>query len=49
MLPFLPPTGMKLLNDPEIDVIVELIDDVQAAYEIVTGCTEKEKGCCFSQ
>ena len=33
----------EILNDPEIDVIVELIDDVQAAYEIVTTALKKGK------
>ncbi|MFP4059923.1 MAG: homoserine dehydrogenase [Bacteroidales bacterium] len=32
-----------LLNDPEIDVIVELIDDVEAAFEIVTSALRKGK------
>ncbi|MBN1414128.1 MAG: homoserine dehydrogenase [Bacteroidales bacterium] len=32
-----------LLNDPEIDVIVELIDDVPAAYEIVKTALKKKK------
>ena len=33
-----------LLNDPEIDVIVELIDDADAAFEIVKEAMEKGKG-----
>ncbi len=33
----------EIINDPEIDVIVELIDDVQAAYEIVTSALKKRK------
>jgi homoserine dehydrogenase len=33
----------EILNDPEIDVIVELIDDVPAAYEIVTAALKKGK------
>lgn len=33
----------EVLNDPEIDVIVELIDDANAAYEIVKAALEKGK------
>lgn len=33
----------ELLNDPEIDIIVELIDDAQAAYEIVTTAFQNKK------
>jgi homoserine dehydrogenase len=33
----------EILNDPEIDVIVELIDDVQAAFEIVSAALKKKK------
>jgi homoserine dehydrogenase len=33
----------EILNDPEIDVIVELIDDVQAAFEIVKAALTKRK------
>ena len=32
-----------ILNDPEIDVIVELIDDANAAYEIAKAALEKGK------
>ena len=33
----------EVLNDPEIDVIVELIDDAAAAYEIVKAALQKGK------
>lgn len=33
----------EILNDPEIDVVVELIDDAVAAYEIVKAALEKGK------
>lgn len=33
----------ELLNNPEIDVIVELIDDAQAAYSFVTTALKKGK------
>lgn len=33
-----------LLDDPEIDVIVELIDDAEAAFEIVKEAMKKGKG-----
>lgn len=33
----------EILNDPEIDVVVELIDDANAAYEIVKASLEKGK------
>jgi homoserine dehydrogenase len=33
----------EILNDPEIDVIVELIDDVQAAFEIVQVALQRKK------
>ncbi len=33
----------EILDDPEIDVIVEMIDDVQAAYEIVSTALKKGK------
>jgi homoserine dehydrogenase len=33
----------ELLNDPEINVIVELIDDAQAAWEIVRSALERGK------
>ena len=33
----------EIINDPEIDVIVEMIDDVRAAYEIVTSALKKRK------
>src|SRR4030042_3967574 len=33
----------EILNDPEIDVIVELIDDVQAAFEIVQAALKRGK------
>lgn len=36
-------TKEDILNDPEIDVVVELIDDAQAAYEIVTESLRKGK------
>lgn len=32
-----------ILNDPEINVVVELIDDVDAAYEIVSSALKKRK------
>ena len=34
----------ELLNDPDINVIVELIDDADAAYEIVTEALKRGKG-----
>lgn len=34
----------ELLDDPEIDVIVELIDDAEAAFDIVKEAMEKGKG-----
>ncbi len=33
----------EILNDPEIDVIVELIDDAKAAYEIVKTSLQNGK------
>jgi homoserine dehydrogenase len=33
----------EILNDDEINVVVELIDDADAAYEIVTTALKKEK------
>lgn len=33
----------EILNDPEIDIVVELIDDAQAAYEIVTQALKNGK------
>ncbi|HZH37132.1 MAG TPA: homoserine dehydrogenase [Flavisolibacter sp.] len=33
----------ELLNDPEINLIVELIDDAEEAYKIVTGAFSKGK------
>lgn len=33
----------EVLNDPEIDVVVELIDDAKAAYEIVKAALERGK------
>src|SRR6186713_2646826 len=33
----------EILNDPEIDVVVELIDDAKAAYEIVKTALEHGK------
>lgn len=32
-----------ILNDPEINLVVELIDDADAAYKIVTGALKKGK------
>lgn len=32
-----------ILDDPEIDVVVELIDEVQAAFEIVSGALTRKK------
>jgi homoserine dehydrogenase len=33
----------EILNDPEINVVVELIDDADAAYEIVTAALKRGK------
>jgi homoserine dehydrogenase len=33
----------QILDDPEIDVVVELIDDVDAAFEIVSSALKKRK------
>jgi homoserine dehydrogenase len=33
----------EILNDPEIDVVVELIDEVDAAFEIVSSALRKRK------
>jgi homoserine dehydrogenase len=33
----------QILNDPEIDIVVELIDDARAAYEIVKAALEHGK------
>ena len=33
----------EILNDPEIDVVVELIDEVEAAFEIVSSALKKKK------
>ncbi len=33
----------EILNDPEIDVVVELIDEVEAAFEIVSSALKKRK------
>jgi len=35
--------GAEILNDPEIDVIVELIDDADAAFKIVKEALQKGK------
>ena len=35
----------ELLNDPEINVIVEVINETEPAFEIVTHSIEKWKGC----
>jgi homoserine dehydrogenase len=35
--------GDEILNDPEIDIVVELIDDSEAAYEIVKSALQKRK------
>lgn len=34
----------EILNDPEIDIVVELIDDADAAFEIVTAAMKNGKG-----
>lgn len=34
---------LEILNDPQIDVVVELIDDVEAAFEIVSAALRKRK------
>ena len=34
----------EILNDPEIDVVVELIDEVDAAFEIVSAALKNRKG-----
>ncbi|MDX1629439.1 MAG: homoserine dehydrogenase [Fulvivirga sp.] len=33
----------EILNDPDIDIVVELIDDAEAAYDIVKNAFEKGK------
>lgn len=33
----------EILNDPEINTIIELINDAEAAYEIVTEALKKGK------
>jgi homoserine dehydrogenase len=33
----------EILNDPEIDVVVELIDEVEAAFEIVSSALKNKK------
>src|SRR5215813_11010500 len=33
----------EILNDPEIDVVVELIDDAKAAFEIVKSAVQNGK------
>ena len=33
----------EILNDPEIDVVVELIDEVEAAFEIVSSALRRKK------
>lgn len=33
----------EILNDPEIDVVVELIDEVEAAFEIVSAALKNKK------
>lgn len=38
----------EILNDPEIDVVVELIDDSSAAFEIVKEALSKGKGVVTS-
>ena len=35
--------GNEILNDPEIDVVVELIDDTEAAYDIVSSALRNRK------
>lgn len=35
--------GQEILDDPDIDIVVELIDDANAAYEIVTTALKRGK------
>ncbi len=42
---FLQPIRYELLNDPTINVIVEVIDDADAAFRNCFNCTEKRERC----
>ena len=46
---YLQQTNKYCLNDNEINVIVELIDDADAAYEIVKDSLAKRKICSERQ
>jgi homoserine dehydrogenase len=49
MRPIFTYDAKEILNDPEIDVVVELIDDAHAAFSIVKlGCT-KWKACSYGK
>lgn len=41
--PILSTTSTDIFNDPEIDIIVELIDDAEAAFEILKTSLQKRK------
>ena len=40
---FSQPTGMILLNDPEINVIVEVINETEPAFQIVSTALKNGK------
>ena len=40
---FFTTNALDILDDPEIDVVVELIDDAEAAFEIVSGALSRGK------
>jgi len=40
---FFTTNALDILDDPEIDVVVELIDDAEAAFEIVSGALKRGK------
>jgi len=40
---FFTTNALEILDDPEIDVVVELIDDAEAAFEIVSGALSRGK------
>ncbi len=40
---FFTTNALDILDNPEIDVVVELIDDAEAAFEIVSGALERGK------
>ena len=38
-----------ILNDPSINLVVELIDDADEAFNIVKTAMKKREECCYCQ